>query len=196
MYKLSALLLVLLLAGCSISAPQNAQYKKEYSARQDIRKQSLYQFMTKPVAAGGGRYWGSGDLAALFSVMDKQATSLELRFNYPAKSLEVSSRDAQNKTLRSKAFRLLDESAAKPADADNGYFYLTKDGQLVKNTRNCTPDMSVGCRWWNTKIFITGNGNLAVQHEEGGAGMMFLMIPVYGSNANFEVFPKAPPSIK
>jgi hypothetical protein len=186
------LILTLLLTGCA-SSPQQAQYKAEYPVRQDMRKQSIYQFQTKPIKSSGARYWGSGNLAELFYVSDDQASTLEMRFNYPARSLQVSSRDPHNNILRQRTFILLDESAAKPSDSKTGYVYLTKDGQLSRKTKNCTPDMSVGCQWWNHTIFLTRQGDLAVNYESGGAVLMFLVLPLYGSNEYFEVFPKVSP---
>lgn len=191
MRKLLPLLLTLLLAGCVISSPQKAQYNAEYSNRQDIRTQSVYRFITKPVKPSGENYWGAGDLPQLFYVTSDNAAVVELRFNYPAKSLLITSLDGQNNVLEKKTFALLDESASKPSDPKFSYFYLTKDGELMMKYHNCTPDMSVGCRWFEHRIFITRNTDLAVQYESGSAGMAFLLIPFYGSQKYFEVFPRA-----
>lgn len=194
MRRLLAPLMTLLLVGCAISSPQKEQYKAEYNNRQDVRAQNVYRFKTQPIKPSGEKYWGAGDLAQLFYVSDDKASVLELRFNYPAKSLRVASLDPQNNVLREKTYSLLDESAAKPADPNTGYVYLTKDGELMRKVRNCTPDMSVGCQWWNHRLFITRSADLAVQYEKGGAGLAFLVIPVYGASEYLEIFPKAPGS--
>lgn len=183
------LILILLLAGC-VSSSQHAQYKTEHPVRQDIRKQSVYQFQTKPTKPSGEKYWGAGDLADLFYVNDDKAATLEMRFNFPARSLQVSSRDAKDNILRQQLFNLLDESAAKPSDSQTNYVYLTKDGQLLRKVKNCTPDMSVGCQWRNHTIFLTRGGDLAVNYESGGAALMFLVLPLYGSKEYLEIFPK------
>ncbi|MEQ4451592.1 MULTISPECIES: hypothetical protein [Kosakonia] len=190
MHRILTLLLSVLLAGC-ISSPQKAQYNAEYANRQDIRAHEVYRFMTKPVKSSGEKYWGAGDLAELLYVVDDKAAVVELRFNYPAKSMQVTARDAQNKVLRERTFILMDEAASKPADSDIRYFYLTKEGELATTSRNCTPDMSAGCRWWNYKLFITHNADLAVQYEHGAAGLAFLVFPMYSSSQNLEIFPKA-----
>ena len=186
------LILTLLLAGCARS-PQQAQYNAEYPVRQDMRKQSVYQFQTKPITPSGARYWGAGNLAELFYVSDDQASTLEMRFNYPARSLLVTSRDPQTNIVRQRTFILLDESVAKPSDSQTGYMYLTKDGQLLRKAKNCTPDMSVGCQWWNHTVFLTRKGDLAVNYESGGAALMFLVLPLYGSKEYLEVFPNVSP---
>lgn len=186
------LLLTLLLTGCVISSPQKALYNAEYPHRQDIRQQNVYRFTTKPVTPGGEKYWGAGDLAQLFYVSDDKATTVELRFSYPGKSLHVASLDTQNHVLRERTFILLDESAAKPANKDIDYFFLTKEGELKTSWRSCIPDMSVGCSWGGHTLFITRNTDLAVQYETGGAYLMFLVFPAYGSRKYLEIFPQAP----
>jgi len=102
----------------------------------------------------------------------------------------VKSLDAQNRTLREETYALLDESAAKPSDVESRYFFLTKEGVLLTKFKNCTPDMSVGCRWQERTLFITRNGDMAVQLASGTAGMAFLVIPFYGSEKYLEIFPK------
>ena len=52
--------------------------------------------------------------------------------------------------------------------------------------------MSIGCRWQDRTLFITRNGDMAVQLASGSAGMAFLVIPFYGSEKYLEIFPKAP----
>ncbi len=193
MRVLFALLLTSLLAGCITSSPQKALYKAEYPHRQDIRQQNVYQFKTTPIKASGERYRGAGDLAVLFGVSHQNASTVQLRFNYPAKSLEAVSLDAANKTIRKETFILLDESAPKPSRPETNYFYLTKDGQLVQKSRNCTPDMSVGCQWWNHMLFITRNGDMAVHYENGSAVLLFLVFPGYGSHDYLEIFSKVSP---
>ena len=193
MRVLFALLLSSLLAGCITSSPQKALYKAEYPHRQDIRQQNVYQFKTTPIKASGKRYRGAGDLAVLFGVSHQNASTVQLRFNYPAKSLEAVSLDAANKTIRKETFILLDESAPKPSRPETNYFYLTKDGQLVQKSRNCTPDMSVGCQWWNHRLFITRNGDMAVHYENGSAVLLFLVFPGYGSHDYLEIFSKVSP---
>lgn len=191
MRKLMVLLVAALLAGCGSSSPQQTQYETEYSQRQDIRKQSVYRFATKPMKPSGEKYWGAGDLAQLFYVIDAKATVIELAFNYPAKTLLATARDAQNNMLKEQTYILLAKSDAAPAGENVRYIYLTKDGELAKKTKNCTPDMSVGCQWWNYRLFITRSADLAVQYEQGGAGLAFLVIPMHGSNKYLEIFPKA-----
>lgn len=191
MRQLSVLGLVLLLSGCVVSSPQKSQYQAEYPNRQDIRSHSLYRFVTTPLKPGGDEYRGADDLAQLFHVSKKTAATVELRFNYPAKSLQATSRDAQNNTLGQQTWILLDESSAKPSDPQSDYFWLTKDGVLRTHYKNCTPDMSVGCRWVEREMFITRNGDMAVQYAEGSAGMAFLVIPFYGSQKYLGIFPKA-----
>ncbi|WP_313109669.1 hypothetical protein [Atlantibacter sp.] len=189
---ISTIILSSLLAGCVISSPQKAQYKAEYSHRQDIRQHTVYKFNTKPISPSGKSYRGSGNLTTLFKLSDKNASKIQLRFDYPAKSLEAVSLDAQDKILDKQTFTLLDKSADKPSDSQMNYFYLTKDGQLVYKTRNCTPDMSIGCQWWAHSLFITRNGDMAVHYENGSAVMLFLILPAYGSNEYLEIFSKAP----
>ncbi|MCU6668735.1 hypothetical protein M8013_08235 [Enterobacteriaceae bacterium H4N4] len=190
MRQLSVLGLVLLLSGCVVSSPQQSQFQAEYPNRQDIRSHSVYQFKTTPLKPGGDEYKGTDDLAQLFYVSSKSAATVELRFNYPAKSLQATSRDAQNNTLSQQTWTLLDESAAKPSDPERQYLWLTKDGVLRTKYKNCTPDMSVGCRWVERDMFITRSGDMAVQYAEGSAGMAFLVIPFYGSQKYLGVFPK------
>lgn len=190
---LFVLLLSSLLVGCITSSPQKALYKAEYPHRQDIRQKNVYQFKTTPIKASGERYWGAGELTQLFRVNDKDASTVQLRFNYPAKSLEAVSLDAANRTLSKETFILLDESAPKPSSPETNYFYLTKDGQLVHKIRNCTPDMSVGCQWWNHRLFITRNGDMAVHYENGSAVLLFLVFPGYGSHDYLEIFSKVSP---
>ncbi|MEJ5064761.1 hypothetical protein WH279_14770 [Erwinia sp. MYb375] len=194
MRTLLAVTLTALLAGCVTTPSQKAQFNAEYPHRQDIRQQSVYHFMTKPVSASGKKYWGSDNVAELFYVSDNAASMLQLRFNYPGRSVEVSSLDTHQKTLRKRTFALLDESAAKPSNADADYLVLTKGGQLMKKTRNCTPDMSVGCRWWNHTIFITRHADMAVHYEEGGAGLIFLIFPFYDSSEYLRIFQKVTPA--
>ena len=190
MRGLLVLLVTLLLGGCVISSPQRAQYKEEYGNRQDIRTHTVYRFMTKPVRPSGEEYWGAANLAEFFYVDDKNATRVELRFNYAANTVDVASLDAQNTVLRKRTIVLLDESAAKPADTEDVYLTLTRDGELTKKVRSCKPDMSVGCQWWNHKLFITRSGDLAVQYEKGGTGLIFLLVPAYGSTEYLEIYPK------
>ena len=192
MRQLSLLLCLLLLTGCVVNAPQKAQFNAEYPNRQDIRHHAVYRFMTKPLKPGGGKYYGANDLAETLYVRADNAAMVELRFNYPGRSLQVKSLDAQNRTLREETYALLDESAAKPSDVESRYFFLTKEGVLLTKHKNCTPDMSVGCRWQDRTLFITRKGDMAVQLAKGGAGMAFLGIPLYGSQKYLEIFPKAP----
>ena len=191
MRTLLALLMTVSLTGC-ISSPQGAQYDTEYAKHQDIRSQSVYRFKAKAIKPSGERYWGSNDLAELFYVTSEAAAVVKLRFNYPAKTMQATSLDAQNNVLRQTTFILLDESAPKPSNPEDRYFYLTPKGELLSKSRNCTPDMSVGCQWRNHQLFITHNGNLAAQYDTGAAGMAFLVFPMYGSNKYLEIFPKAP----
>lgn len=191
MRQLSVLLCLLLLAGCVVSSPQKAQFNAEYPNRQDIRNHTVYRFMTKPLKPGGGKYYGSNDLAETLYVRADNAVTVELRFNYPARTLQVKSLDGQNRTLREETYVLLDESAAKPSDPESLYFFLTKDGVLLTKYKNCTPDMSVGCRWLERTLFITRNGDMAVQLADGTAGLAFLVIPFYGSKKYLEIFPQA-----
>jgi hypothetical protein len=191
MRTLLALLITVSLSGC-ISSPQGAQYAAEYANHQDIRSQSVYRFNTKAIKPSGESYWGSNDLAQLFYVSSEKAAVVKLRFNYPDKTVQATSLDAQNNVLRQTTFILLDESAEKPSDPEALYFYLTPKGELLRKTRNCTPDMSVGCQWYNHQVFITHSGNLATQYETGAAGMAFLVFPMYGSQKYLEIFPKAP----
>jgi len=191
MRALVATMLAFLLTGCFTSSPQKTQFKAEYPARQDIRQKNEYRFTIKPTKPADARYWGSDDLAELFYVADTQATTLTLHFNFPAKSLQVSSQDPDNKIRRQTTFMLLDESAEKPSDTDLRYMYLTKDGRLLRKTRSCKPDMSVGCQWWIHTIFITRNGDMAVSYEKGGTGLVFLVIPLYSSSEYLQIFNKA-----
>ncbi len=190
MRQLSVLLCLLLLTGCVVSSPQKAQFNAEYPNRQDIRSHTVYRFMTKPLQPGGGKYYGANDLAETLYVRADNAAMVELRFNYPGRSLQVKSLDAQNRTLRDETYALLDESAAKPSDAESRYFFLSKEGVLLTKFKNCTPDMSVGCRWQDRTLFITRSGDMAVQLASGTAGMAFLVIPFYGSEKYLEIFPK------
>lgn len=191
MRSLLALFIAVSLSGC-VSSPQGAQYDAEYANHQDIRKQSLYRFKTKAIKPSGESYWGSDDLAQLFYVPGKTASVVELRFNYPAKTVQATSLDAQNNVVQQQTYILLDASASEPDDKNNRYLRLSKNGEIVKKSRNCTPDMSVGCQWHNHEIFLTQSGNLAVQYESGGAGLAFLVFPIYNSQKYFEIFPKAP----
>jgi len=190
MRQLSVLCSLLLLSGCVVSSPQKSQYQAEYPNRQDIRSHSLYRFVTTPLKPGGDEYKGTDDLALLFYVSSKNAATVELRFNYPAKTLQATSLDAQNNALSQQTWALLDESAAKPTDSNSRHFWLTKDGVLRTQYKNCTPDMSVGCRWVDREMFITRSGDMAVQYAEGSAGMVFLVIPFYGSQKYLGIFPK------
>ncbi|MCT4707653.1 hypothetical protein MUA03_17370 [Enterobacteriaceae bacterium H16N7] len=189
MRGLSALLMVLSLTGCVISSPQREQYNAEYSSRQDIRTHTLYRFMAKPVKSSGEKYWGAGDLTELFYVKGDAASSVELHLDYASKSMTVKSIDTQNKTLHEEKYILLDESDEKPSDSNVKYIYLTKDGELIRKVKNCTPDMSVACQWWDHRLFITHNGDLAVQYQQGSAGMLFLLVPFYGNRSYLEIFP-------
>jgi hypothetical protein len=182
------LVLTSLLAGCVVDSPQKAQYNAEYPHRQDIRRQTVYQFMTKPVTKESK---GSDDLAEFFHVREDRATRVELRFNYPAHLVEISALDENRRVLRKTTVALLDESAADPSDREADYFYLTKDGTLLRKSKNCTPDMSVGCRWDVHTAFLTQKGDLAVQYENGSAGLFFLVVPFYGSSKYLNVFPNA-----
>ncbi|MGY5956392.1 Lipoprotein [Kosakonia sp. BK9b] len=184
------LLLAGLLAGCEVSSPQKAQYNAEYENRQDIHTQNVYRFKAQPLKSSGKKYWGAGNLAELFYVNADNTAVVELHFNYPAKSLDTVSRDAQNTLLRERTWHLLDESASKPADPEANYLYLTKDGRLLRQKRHCTPDMGVGCQWHNYELFITRHGDLMVQYASGGAGLAFLILPVYSSYQYVEIFPK------
>lgn len=183
------LILTSLLAGCVTSSPQSALFKAEYPQRLDIRQHSVYQFKTKPISASGESYRGSGNLTTLFRVSNEDASVLQLRFNYPAKSLDAVSLDTRNRILDKHTFALLDESASASA-SEGEYFYLTKDGQLMQKNRNCTPDMSVGCQWWIHNLFITRNGDMAVHYEKRSAVVLFLLLPAYGSNEYLEIFSK------
>jgi len=187
------LLLTSLLAGCVTSSPQKTLFKAEYPQRLDIRQHNVYQFKTRPIVSSGESYRGSGDLTELFRVSNKNASMLQLRFDYPERSLEVVSLDAHNTVLDKHIFSLLDESASGPSDSEGEYFYLTKDGQLMQKTRNCTPDMSVGCQWWIHNLFITRNGDMAVHYENGSAVVLFLLLPAYGSHEYLEIFSKVSP---
>lgn len=190
MRQLSVLLFILFLSGCVVSSPQKSQYNAEYPNRQDIRAHSVYRFKVTPLKPGGDEYKGVDDLAQLFYVRSDTAATVELRFNYPAKVVQATSLDAQNHPLQQRTWALLDESAAKPSDPESDYFWLTKEGVLVKKYKNCTPDMSVGCRWIERTLFITRNGDLGVQLADGSAGMAFLLIPFYGSEKYLGIFPK------
>jgi len=190
---MSTVIFSFLLCGCVISSPQKAQYKTEYSHRQDIRQHNVYKFNTKPISASGKAYRGSGNLTSLFKLSDSNASRVQLLFDYAAKSLKAVSLDANDKILDKQTFILLDESMAKPSDSGINYFYLTKDGQLVNKTRNCTPDMSIGCQWWNYSLFITHSGDMAVHYENGSAVVLFLILPAYGSKEYLEIFSKASP---
>lgn len=191
MRQLSVLLCLLLLTGCTVSSPQKAQFNAEYPNRQDIRSHTVYRFMTKPLKPGGGKYYGANDLAEMLYARADNAAMVELRFNYPAKRLQVKTFDRQNSILQEQTWILLDESAAKPSDPESHHFWLTKEGVLLTKFKNCTPDMSVGCRWQERTLFITHNGDMAVQFAKGTAGMAFLVIPFYGSEKYLEIFPKA-----
>lgn len=192
MRKLSALIIMGLLTGCSVNTPQKAQYNAEYSQRQDIRAQNVYRFKIKPIQPSGGKYWGEDNLAQVFYVSDENAATIELHFNYPARTLLASSLDKQGQVLHKRTFALFAESATPPSDPDADYLYLTKSGELRTKWKNCTPDMSVGCRWGGHTIFITHSADLAVQYESGTAGMAFLLIPFYGSETRLQIFAKAP----
>ena len=63
----------------------------------------------------------------------------------------------------------------------------------MQKTRNCTPDMSVGCHWWIHNLFITRHGDMALQYGNGSAVMLFLLFPAYGSNKYLEIFSKVSP---
>ncbi|MEH4694202.1 hypothetical protein PO377_11715 [Atlantibacter hermannii] len=56
---MSTVIFSFLLCGCVISSPQKAQYKTEYSHRQDIRQHNVYKFNTKPISASGYEHWMS-----------------------------------------------------------------------------------------------------------------------------------------
>lgn len=150
MRKFTALLLMGLLTGCSVNAPQSAQYNAEYSQRQDIRTQNVYRFKIKPLQPSGGKYWGADNLTQVFYVSDKNAATIELRFNFPTATLQASSLDEQGKVVSTQTFALLAESATPPSGSDTKYLYLTKSGELLSKWKNCTPDMSVGCSWGGT----------------------------------------------
>jgi len=100
MRQLSLLLCLLLLTGCVVNAPQKAQFNAEYPNRQDIRHHAVYRFMTKPLKPGGGKDYGANDLAETLRARADNAAMVELRFNYPARRLQVKTLDAQNSTLR------------------------------------------------------------------------------------------------
>ncbi|WP_228303343.1 hypothetical protein [Klebsiella aerogenes] len=192
MRKFTALILMGLLTGCSVNAPQSAQYNAEYSQRQDIHTQNVYRFKIKPLQPSGGKYWGADNLTQVFYVSDKNAAAIELRFNFPTATLQASSLDEQGKVVSTQTFALLAESATPPSGSDTKYLYLTKSGELLSKWKNCTPDMSVGCSWGGHQIFITHSADLAVQYATGGAGLAFLLIPFYNSEARLQIFAKAP----
>ncbi|MFZ4831752.1 hypothetical protein [Rouxiella sp. Mn2063] len=130
MRKILVLLLSLLLTGCiNLSSPQGAQYKAEYANRLDIRTQNVYRFMNKAVRPMGDSNAQDDYLAGFFSLSGAENSILELRFNYPAKSLQVTSLDRQNHVIAERTYLLLDKSEAPPTNKDIDYFYLTKDGE-------------------------------------------------------------------
>ncbi|BBJ86232.1 TPA: hypothetical protein ACNV3W_003088 [Raoultella ornithinolytica] len=188
----SVLFIVLALSGCVVHSPQMAQYKAEYSNRQDIHSHSLYRFMAKPVKSSEEKYWGAGDLTEFFYVKGDKTSTVELKLDYDSKTMRIKSIDSQNRTLDERTFVLLDGSEEKPSDSNVKSLYLTKDGELIRKVKNCTPDMSAGCQWWEHRLFITQNGDLAVQYQQGGAGMLFLIVPFYTNSSYLEIFPRAP----
>ena len=82
----SVLFIVLALSGCVVHSPQMAQYKAEYSNRQDIHSHSLYRFMAKPVKSSEEKYWGAGDLTEFFYVKGDKTSTVELKLDYDSKT--------------------------------------------------------------------------------------------------------------
>lgn len=181
--------MTIFLFGC-VSSPQEKQYMKEYSKMQNFRMQSTYYFRAEPIKKNGEHQ----DLAGFFYVSAESAVTVKLDFNLPEKKLTVSSLDVDKKVIRDQVFTLLDEDDPEPTKRigmASEYIYLTKNGELTRKTKSCMPDMSVGCTWWNYTFFLTNQSDLAILYNYGGAILAFLIIPMYGDNKYFEIYPKS-----
>jgi hypothetical protein len=183
------LIMVVFLCGCA-NSPQEKQYMREYSSMQNLRMQNTYYFRTEPIKKNGDHQ----DLASFFYVSDESAVTVKFDFNLPEKKLTVSSLDVDKKVIREQVFTLLDDDdpeSTKGIGEASTYIYLTKKGELIRKTKNCTPDMSVGCTWWSYTFFLTHQFDLALLYNQGGAGLAFLIIPLYNDNKYFEIYPKS-----
>lgn len=187
---ITGLLFAGLLTGC-VTAPQQAQYRAEYKTRQPITAQSTWRFAVKPVTPAGDHDAGSRDLTGLFYLSEEQASTVQVNINYPAKTLHATALDAKGHPLHSSTLILLDQNAAAPSNYE--YFRLTQDGRLEREWRNCTPDISVGCRWWHIELFITRQGDMAVRRSESTAGMLLLVFPFWAAIHHLEIFPHSTP---
>lgn len=87
----SVLFIVLALSGCVVHSPQMAQYKAEYSNRQDIHSHSLYRFKAKSVKSSEEKYWGAGDLTEFFYVKGDKTSTVELKLDYDSKTMHIKS---------------------------------------------------------------------------------------------------------
>lgn len=183
------LVVTIFLCGC-VNSPQEKQYMAEHSNKQSFRMQNIYYFMVKPIKKSGEHQ----DLADFFYVSNESAVTVKLDFNFSEKNLTVSSLDVDKKVIREQIFTLLDENSPKPTVSYgevSHYLYLTKNGELIKKGKNCTPDLGVGCVWWGYTLFLTHQFDLALLYNVGGAGLAFLIIPLYNDNKYFEIYPKS-----
>lgn len=177
------------LCGC-VSSSQGKKYMEEYSKMQNLRMQSTYYFRVEPIKKNGEHQ----SLADFFYVSDESAVTVKLDFNLPEKKLTVSSLDVDKKVIRDQVFTILDDDEPEPTKRigeASTYIYLTKKGELISKTKNCKPDLAVGCVWWNYTFFLTHQFDLALLYNEGGASLAFLIIPLYNDNKYFEIYPKS-----